>query len=245
MQFYFQETWDFDKQTKIFRTSSDNTLWIKSFDSGIATADPPCGGKLTEFAAIVAGCFDEDSNFAKELFNAFGCSEDAHFSGIQFTFNGVSILVTEENANKDKIYSEWLSGAKTLEQEYIMKMKAYEKTPEYRKKRAKALKAESRMERVRQDLITVDNTTEFEFKSEEAEKIWLNWIADNPYARHWAKYMQHLMNKHGKSVFEVASQAARVSEVSGLSNMVRDYMLFGLQQCWKYGDDLWAWHIYA
>lgn len=251
---YFDEIWDYDKTTRIFRTISPKreTLWVKSFENGIATIDPMCGTCITEFAAIVAGCFDEESNFGNEVLSAFDCDENTTFTGIMFEFNGVTLTVTKENADKDKIYEEWDAGMKANAEKYRLEREAYMKTPEYRAKRAKELKVAIRRQTVEKDVLHIDETTEMEFKDEEAAKLWEQFVEVNSkdsysdgvvtYARRWAKYMQHLMQKHSKGVIEVAEKSSHVSDIEGITGFMYGCAVNTLAQCWKYGEELRKWH---
>lgn len=112
---YFDEIWNYDKTTRIFRTVAPkrDILLVSSFEDGIAMVKPMRGCNITAFAKTVAGCFADESNFRHEVFKAFECEENATFSGIKFEFNGVTFVVTKENADEHKIYEEW--DAKTQE----------------------------------------------------------------------------------------------------------------------------------
>ncbi len=96
----------------IFRTADPkvDTLWVSSFEDGIVTIDPMCGCALNQFSEIVVGCFAKESNFGDEVIKAFECDENSTFTGIKFTFNGVTLVVTKENADESIIYEEWYAG---------------------------------------------------------------------------------------------------------------------------------------
>jgi len=249
---YFEEIWDYDKKTRIFRTSKRDSLWVKSFEDGVAVADPMCGCSITSFAEMIAGCFDEDSNFKSELFRAFNCDENTAFTGIQFDFNGVTLLVTKENADKDKIYAEWDAGMKANAEKYRLEREAYMKTPEYRAERAKQLKIQTRREQVEKEVLAIDESTELEFKDDEAKANWEKWVEVNSkdgysfgvvkYARRWAKYMQHLMKKHNKTLPEIADNASHASDTEGITGFIYGCAVSMLSQCWKYGEELRRWH---
>ncbi len=251
---YFDEIWDYDKTTRIFRTvfPKRDTLWVSSFEDGIATVDPMCGSTITEFAETVAGCFADESNFGDEVIKAFECDENATFTGIKFEFNGVTLVVTKENADKDKIYEEWNAGIEANAEKHRLEREAYMKTPEYRAERAKALKVATRRQTVEQEVIHIDETTEMEFKDDEAAKLWEQFVEVNSkdaysngvvtYARRWAKYMQHLMRKHNKSVIEIADKASHVSDIEGITGFMYGCAVNVLAQCWKYGEELRKWH---
>lgn len=240
---YFEGIYDYDKKTRIFRTSKRDSLWVKSFEDGIAVADPMCGCSITSFAEMIAGCFDEDSNFTSELFSAFNCDENTAFTGIQFDFNGVTLLVTKENANEDKIYEEWKAGMEANAEKYRLEQEAYMKTPEYRAKRAKQLKFSTRRQQVEKEVLVIDESTELEFKNDEAKADWEKWVEVNSkdgyslavvkYARRWAKYMQHLMKKHNKTLSEIADNASHVSDTESITGFMYGAAVAALSHCWK------------
>ncbi|MDD3304396.1 MAG: hypothetical protein PHP54_05725 [Clostridia bacterium] len=249
---YFEEIAHYDNTTRIFRTPSRESLWVKSFENGIAVADPMCGCTITSFAEMIAGCFDKDSNFASELLIAFNCNEDTAFTGIQFEFNGVTLLVTKENADKDKIYAEWDAGRKANAEKYRLEREAYMKTPAYRAERAKQLKIQTRREQVETEVLIIDEQTRIEFKDDEAKANWEKWVelyskyyysyGVVKYACRWAKYMQHLMKKHNKSIFQIADKASCLSDTEGITGFMHVCAVSMLSECWKYGDDLRKWH---
>ena len=93
-----------------FRTignSKVSTLLVASFDDGIAIIDPPPFCDIEDFAKVVAGCFDEKSNFGSEVMDAFMSDDDMSFNGIQFDFDDIFISVTEENASVDEICKQY------------------------------------------------------------------------------------------------------------------------------------------
>ena len=76
----------------------------------------------------------------------------------------------------------------------------------------KQLVERARKRAIQREIIQLDETTEMEFKSEEAKEFWLRTAAKSPYnnvfleyARRWAKYMQKLVAE-GKSINEIARQ---------------------------------------
>ena len=90
--------------------------------------------------------FDEDSNFEYELRKAFGdCDSETTLNGIKFDINGVTILVTKENTDKDKIIAEYRVGLEANEEKSRLQWEAYMKIPEYPAKRAKSLSESERI----------------------------------------------------------------------------------------------------
>lgn len=249
---YFDEIWDYDKTTRIFRTSGRDTLWVSSFENGIATVDPMCGSEITAFSGLIAGCFEEGSNFEAELRKGFDCDSETALTGIQFEFNEVTVLVTKENADTDKIVAEWRAGMDANAEKYRLEREAYMKTPEYRAERAKALKIQTRRQTVEQEVLAIDESTELEFKDDEAKANWEKWVEINSkdgyslgvvtYARRWAKYMQHLMSKHNKTLPQIADKASHVSDIEGITGFMYGCAVGMLSQCWKYGEELRRWH---
>lgn len=251
---YFDEIWNCDKTTRIFRTVAPkkDSLWVSSFENGIVTINPTYGSTITSFAEIIAGCFDESSNFTYELSKAMGYSENTIFTGIKFDFNGITIMVTKENANKDKILANWNSSMKETAKKQHLKMEAYMKTPEYLSERAKLLKIANRRKTVQKDIISIDESTELYFKNEEAAKSWIQWTAISSkdsykkvvitYARRWAKYMQYLMEKHNKTVDEIATSTSYISNIDDISGFMYNYAVSLLTHYWKYGEELNKWY---
>ena len=197
--------------------------------------------------------FDEDSNFEYDLRKAFGdCDSETTLNGIKFDINGVTILVTKENTDKDKIIAEFRAGLEANEEKSRLQWEAYMKTPEYRAKRAKDLKLQTRKENVEKEVLTVDESSELEFKDDEAKASWEKWVEINSnddyssgvvtYARRWAKYMQHLMTKHNKPLHQIANKASHVSDIDGITGFQYGVAVAILSKCWKYGEELRKWH---
>ena len=122
-----------------FRTLKSKTLYVETFEDGIAVINPTSfdDDTITSVIEMIAGCLAEDSNFVSELFKAFECDANTLFTGIKFEFNGVSLLVTKDNAEPDKIYAEWEAGM----QASCFERKKYFRTSEFNKEKiAKILK---------------------------------------------------------------------------------------------------------
>lgn len=251
---YFKNVCDYDNTSRIFRIvfPKRDTLWVNSFEDGIVTVDPSAGSDIRDFAEIIAGCFKKDSNFEEEIFKAFDSDENATFRGIKFNFNGVTLVVTKENASKEKIYQEWNAGMEANAEKGRLEREAYMKTPEYRAKMAKALKAAIRKNTVEQEVLFIDETTEMDFKDDEASKKWEEFVKTNSkdsysygvvkYARRWAKYMQHLMSKHCKTVYEIAESSSQVCDIEKITIFMYGCAVNILAECWKYGEELRIWH---
>lgn len=114
----------------------------------------------------------------------------------------------------------------------------------------KQLVERARKRAIQREIIQLDETTEMEFKSEEAKKSWLI-DAESPYgnvvleyARRWAKYMQKLVAE-GKSINEIARQTALVCDVRGIDACMYTFAIEFLLRFWKYGNELWNWYFSA
>lgn len=255
---YFDEIWGYDKQTRIFRTFDRDTLLVKSYENGIAVVDPGCGTEITAFAGLVAGCFEVGSNFELELWRAYEFENNVlvedrtALTGIQFDFNGVTVSVTKENANAEQIVAEWSAGMDANSEKYRLEMEAYMKTPEYRAERAKALKLQTLRKTVQDEVLAIDESSELEFKNDEAKATWEQWVEINShddyslvvvtYARRWAKYMQHLMTKHNKTINQIADSASYDTYIEGITGLMYGCAVVAmLSECWKYGEQLRRW----
>ena len=252
---YLEGIWEHNNTSRIFRTignDSIRTLWVKGFEDGIVTVVPVTGCKIDTFAEAVCGCFNDDSNFGTEVLRAYNCDENATFKGIQFEFNRVTLTVTKENADAERIYQEWKAGMEANAEKYRLEREAYMKTPEYRAERAKALKLQTRRETVEKEVLAVDKSSELEFKDDEAKAKWEHWVEINSndsyslgvvkYARRWAKYMQHLMTKHNKTIYQIADNASHVTDIEGITGFMYGCAVAMLSECWKYGEELRRWH---
>lgn len=222
-----------------FRFSNGDAFSVKSLNDGVMVIDPMCGCTIHSFAKNVAGCFEEGSNFNG-------------LKAIEFEFNGAYVSVTAKNADADKIVQLWNEKMEENHIKWEKEREEYMKTPEYRAKRAKELKIATRRQNVEKVVLHVDETTELEFKDDEAKKNWEQFVEVNSkdgysncvvtYARRWAKYMQHLMEKHNKSVFQIAENASHMSDINGITGFMYGCAVSVLSQCWKYGEELRKWH---
>ena len=85
----FQEVFSHDGSLW-FRTLDNEVLSVKALNDGVMVIDPMIGTNIQKTAAIVAGCFDEESNLNG-------------LKAIEFDFNGVYISVNAKNAQVDTI----------------------------------------------------------------------------------------------------------------------------------------------
>lgn len=83
-----------------------DTLLVKNFSDGFATVSPIPRTYIDDFVDLIIGCFDEQSNFPSAIKKVYQC-EECEFLGIKFIFNEVTITVTKETADKEKILAEY------------------------------------------------------------------------------------------------------------------------------------------
>lgn len=217
---------DHTGKNRVFRLTSPSKAFIgvRMLNGNIAFVAPMETCHISSFSEIVAGCFKEESNFGEEIRKAFNCKENFTLNGIRFEFNGVTILVTKENADSEKIYAEWKTRMNN-----------------------KAIKGTLKL-----DVQHIDLTTKMEFKNDEVAELWERLEKASrkdtfqysivAFAGRLAKYMQYLMKERQKRVIEVAEEAFRVSNFDNLNRMQTRYAISILEQCWKYGAELREWN---
>lgn len=224
-------------------------FFVHAFSDGIALIEPLCGTMIEEFAELIAGCFDEESNFQELLQKVF--KERCELKAIVFRFNEVVLTVTELNADADKIYQEWERLCELEHQLYVKKREAYMKTWEYKIEHAREVKDAYRLEQVQQKVLNIAQETEIEFKDEEAKKNWDTIVEKNShdsygrgiceYATVWIKFMQHLM-KRGCKLENIADNTSSVADMYGMSGFSYGCAVNMIVECWKHGEELRIWH---
>lgn len=244
---------DWDYKSRIFRVRGGRSLLkVIDYDGYIATLDPMCGDSIDTYGKNVAGCFDETSNFKKELLKAYTDVDSNELYAIKFSFNGVKFFIIPSNADENKILDKYYEGLEIMSVEHRIEQEKYMKTSEYMLKRAKELKILTRKEKVQREVVEIEAKTRLKYKDKESAKMWREYVRINSkdaysacvitYAKRWAKYMQHLMKKHNKTVSEIADNASHLCDIEGITGYMYGCAVSVLSQCWKYGDDLKKWH---
>lgn len=245
---YFEGIWECNDTSRIFRIIGNDsfTLWVEGFEDGIVTVDPVANCKIHTFAEAIAGCFNDDSNFGTEVLRAYNCNKNDTFKGIKFEFSGVTLIVTKENADADRIYKEWNAGMKANAEKHRREKEAYLKAPEGQEYLARQKTEEARRKAVEDEVLYIDETVEMEFKDEDCKKAWKQLVENNEdsygngvmkYASRWAKYMQKLIAE-GKTVAEIAVKASRDCDIEGISGFGYVCAINALAHYWKYGEEL-------
>lgn len=244
--------WDHNNSTHIFRSNNGvRTLWVVGFRNGIVTIVPEVGCNIDDFAEAVAGCFNKFSNFGTAVLRAYNCDENTTFNGIKFEFNGVTLVVTKETADKDRICKEWKAGMEANAEKYRREREVWLKTPEGQEYLAQQKEEETRRKAIEAEVLQIDKTIEMEFKDEEAKRAWDDMVKVNSndpygmcvvkYARRWAKYMQKFIAE-GKTVIEIAEKASHDCDVEGITGFMYGCAVQALSKSWKYGEELRKWH---
>ena len=239
---------------KLFKDSKGQSFYAKSYEDGYVELDVFFGTFLEDFAEFVEGCFAKNSNFKSEMKAIFGKARNSKFFGIKFNCNGIELHITEEFADKDKIIQLYEAGVRNLiEQERKARELAKEelrKTPEYKAYEAKKLKGLYRFEKVRQELQEIAETTEIEFKSDEFKKMFeeIAEINSDSYGKlciefteRFAKFAQHLMAKHNKSLADIVDNVTILATVAGMNGLLYAHSMATLELCWKHADQLVEW----
>lgn len=237
-QVNFKEVFSYDGSLQ-FRFDTGEFFSVRSLNNGVMVISPHCGCDIDSFANNVAGCFEEGSNFNG-------------LKAIEFEFNGAHVSVTKKNATPEKIVQLW---NEKMEENRIKREKEHEeymKTPEYRAKRAKELKADYRRKSVEELVNHSMQNINLEFKDYNAHKFWNNFVEANKdeyglcavrYAEQWAKFMQYLMEKHeGVTVDKIAEQASYAANIEGITGFIYGCAVDILSRVWKYGEELRKWH---
>lgn len=77
-----------------FKFNDGQRFKVRSLKDGVMFIEHTCDCTINSFAKNIAGCFKKGSNF-------YG------LKAIEFEFNDARVLVTEDNADPDKIYRLW------------------------------------------------------------------------------------------------------------------------------------------
>lgn len=239
-----------DENYRSFTTSSGETFLVALFKDGVAHVFGSTNFESIEsFFEMIVGCFHEQSNFKSELFEAFNCDENTTFTGIRIYPNeGVTILVTKENAKFEDINEKYWECIKAIKEKKRLEREAYMKTPEYRAKRIREIKALLHKQRIMNEIRFVDKSTEIEFEDDYAKREFELWAESSgesgKFAQRWAKYMQHLMKKHNKSLSQIAYNAYLLCGGEKIDPYDYDQKVRPmLSSCWKYGHELNNWSI--
>lgn len=249
---YYEGTSNYDKSRHIFDVIENRrvtNLWVSGYEDGFVKVDPLAGTIFEDFAEVVAGCFDNVSNFFDEVAKVLFIERDT-IKGIRFEFNGTVVYVTPENADPKKIHDEWKATMDANREKARQEREAWLKTPEGLQYLAEKEAEEQKRNILTMAVITVDESTKMEFADEEAKKEWNQLVKINRsdcgstimrFARRWAKYMQVLISE-GKQVADIAEETSHICDIDGVSSNMFACVVESLVRTWKYGKELHEWH---
>lgn len=219
-----------------FRLSNGVDIYVLETKDDIWTIEVGWGITIKGLAEGLV----EDFDFFENLYGV---------KAFDIIFNNAHVLVDKKNADPDNIVKLY---EKSFDEYYRKEYEEYKKTPEYRNERKKELKTKFHRQKVRNKVREIVQTEEFQFKDEEARKLWQDNVSRDHssysdgvfhYAECWAKFMQYLMNKHNVTVEKIAKNTSRDANLNGGLSIYQ----FGcavkiLSQIWKYGEELRIWH---
>ena len=100
----------------------------------------------------------------------------------------------------------------------------------------------------------ISESTEFVFKSSEEKVLWQHWenllkypedaglyITVIPFAKRFALWMQYLMTKCDKPIYDIAGYAMKSGHMDSIDFVTLWRAVEVLSQSWKYGDELSNW----
>jgi len=61
------------------------------------------------------------------------------------------------------------------------------------------------------------------------------------FAERFAKFAQHLMAKHNKSLADIVDNVTILATVAGMNGLLYAHSMATLELCWKYADQLVEW----
>lgn len=92
-------------QSFLFMTEDRHYIFVEDFYNGIASVvfTHDYFNKEEEFAEVISGCFDNNSNFRRALYVLYRCSYKTFFRGIFVKFADSQVLITKENSSKREV----------------------------------------------------------------------------------------------------------------------------------------------
>lgn len=219
-----------------FRTQENQLLLVRQFEDGIATIEPTGNYKsLEEFAEVISGCLDKNSNFKEELFKVYGYDGKFEFLGINFIIIGVEIFIPAKEISVDELVDRiktkvfyWCGnlGKKLIDTDFKIRHESY--------------------------IENILKNDEVDFYDMESEIKWgtLIDISEDDetyqriinYAGSLAVYVQYLI-KYRKKDFLSAMDMA-IEDIDTLADArpdEKEEAIFLLTQYWKYQDELIMW----
>ena len=226
--FYFEDVSKFGRALW-FRNSKNECLVISSLKDGIINASP-VGGTVDEFCNTISKCFNPYNNF-------YG------LKGVEIRFNQFSILINEQNVNSIRtLYDRcWSMDCELGKQEW----EVYSHSPEYIRKRAKALKKDCRHKVVVDKVRAFQKDGEFEVKTT-SKSEWEKCKRANTedygkaiisYATLWIQYMEYLTKRYGMSISKIWNECSNLADIEGVTGFMYGAAASMISRVWKHGEE--------
>ena len=222
---------------RMFKTQDKHDIFVTDFDDGVARIDFTDDYTPESMARIIVGCFDKNSNFKEAILNAYNCSDEDYFRGIELNVLGKQLLVTEKTASisaisifiRDSI-EEFME---TLQKEMIKELE--------------------RRQKVCKDIEEALQTQTIQFIEKQSEREWMAWSRYVFQEREgelivfagetFARYVQFLIEKRGVpewSAFDKGYEAVLNHTHANGAMLQRAFDM--LIKCWKHGGRLSMWN---
>ena len=222
-------TTNFGMVRQFWDVQTEESINVVDYTDGVVTLGETDLGIFT-YLGIIERCFDERCGFAKELKKSYCMQEDVTVKEFKFEFKGILVRVTREDKDVHKIVRRWRAALEKAEAD------AYEKS-------------------LRRDITEIVSKETFSFKSEEAKKLFNEWVLDYTcegrvhsvvkFAKRWAMYMQYLVREKGETFFSIANGSYKECLIPEFEEEM--FSSIGTDVChilintWKYGDEFKKW----
>lgn len=227
---------------------------IYKFHNGIATLVAYSVNSLETLSNLVEGCFEKESNFKKVLFQAFELPSNTLFIGLRVIYKGTIVLIT--HYSKKDFIGGYYAAQNLPRSEIIRTIEALPRgdclmfglpKKAFVRKTYRAYVVQTKIDQI-------SESTEFVFKSSEEKVLWQHWenllkypedaglyITVIPFAKRFALWMQYLMTKCDKPIYDIANYAMKSGHMDSIDFVTLWRAVEVLSQSWKYGDELSNW----
>lgn len=228
--FYFDRVSSYGRDLW-FRNYGRESIIISSIKDGLVKAEAVAGEHINDFLVTVSRCFDPYNNM-------YG------IKGVEIKFNEFSMLVREWNVNSIKqMYERCCNMSSNL---WEKDWEEYKHSPEYIKKRAKALKKECRHKAVVEKIRKFHQNMEFELKAtavqewQECKRVNSKENYDRAIIRYiilWVQYMEYLNQKYGMKISDIWDNCSYLANIEGVTGFMYGAAASIISQVWQHGEE--------
>lgn len=228
--FYFDRISSYGKDLW-FRNYGRECIIISSIKDGIVKAEAVAGEYINDFLVTVSRCFNPYNNM-------YG------IKGVEIKFNEFSMLVSEWNVNSIKqMYERCCDMSSNL---WEKEWEEYIHSPEYIKKRAKALKKEFRHKAVVEKIRKFHQDMEFEVKAtavqdwQECKRVNSKENYDRAIIRYiilWVQYMEYLNQKYGMKISDIWDNCSNLADIEGVTGFMYGAAASIISRVWQHGEE--------